>query len=89
MLVYIASLKTAKEAWDALKSLLETQGALGIVQAWQKLFQSQCEEDIPIEEHIWTLHSYQEELHNLGQKIDGEELSIILLTCLKAYCMHP
>ena len=89
MLVHVASSKTAKEAWDALKYLLETQGALGIVEVQQKLFQSQCEEDMLIEEHIQTLCGYQEELHNLGQKIDGEELSIILLTCLKAYCMHP
>ena len=28
------------------------------------------------------MHSYQEELHNLGQKIDGEEFSIILLSSL-------
>jgi gag-polypeptide of LTR copia-type len=39
-------------------------------------------DDMPIEEHIWTLCGYQEELHNLGQKIDGEEFSIILLTSL-------
>ena len=50
--------------------------------AQQKLFWSQCADGMPIDEHIWTLHSYQEELHNLGQKIDGEEFSIILLTSL-------
>ena len=38
MLVYVTSSTMAQEAWDTLKSLLETQGALGIVQAWQKLF---------------------------------------------------
>jgi hypothetical protein len=38
MLVYVVSLAMSKEAWDALKGLLETQGALGIVLAWQKLF---------------------------------------------------
>jgi gag-polypeptide of LTR copia-type len=37
---------------------------------------------MPIEKHIQTLRGYQEELHNLGQKIDGEEFSIILLTSL-------
>src|ERR1700679_3831432 len=31
MLVYVASSTLAKEAWDALKSLLEAQGALGII----------------------------------------------------------
>ena len=61
---------------------METQGALGIVQAHRELFQSQCAEGTPIDEHIQTLHSYQEELHNLEQKIDGEEFSIILLTSL-------
>jgi gag-polypeptide of LTR copia-type len=35
-----------------------------------------------IEEHIRTLHGYQEELHSLGQKIEGEEFCIILLTSL-------
>ena len=82
MLVYIVSLTMAKEVWDTLKSLLEAQGVLGIVQAWQKLFQSQCEDDTLIKEHIRTLHSYQEELHSLGQKIEGEEFCIILLTSL-------
>ena len=33
MLVYIVSLTSAKEAWDTLNSLLEVQGALGIVLA--------------------------------------------------------
>jgi gag-polypeptide of LTR copia-type/Domain of unknown function (DUF4219) len=82
MLIYVASSTTLKEAWDTLKSLLETQGALGIVLAWRKLFQSQCADGMPIEKHIQTLRGYQEELHNLGQKIDGEEFSIILLTSL-------
>ena len=82
MLVYVASSTSAKEAWDTLKSLLETQGALGIVLAWRKLFRSQCADGMPIDEHIRTLRGYQEELHNLGQKIDGEEFSIILLTSL-------
>ena len=82
MLVYVASSTSAKEAWDTLKSLLETQGALGIVLARRKLFRSQCEDGTTIQEHIRTLRGYQEELHNLGQKIDGEEFSIILLTSL-------
>jgi hypothetical protein len=33
LLVYIASAKTTKEAWDTLKGLLEASGALGIVLA--------------------------------------------------------
>jgi hypothetical protein len=49
-----------------LKALLETQGVLGIILAWWKLFWSQFTDDTPIEEHIWVLHGYQEELHNLG-----------------------
>src|ERR1700678_2434573 len=82
MLVYVASLTSAREAWETLNSLLEAQGALGIVLARRKLFRAQCAEGTTIEEHIRTLHSYQEELHNLGQKIDGEEFSIILLSSL-------
>jgi gag-polypeptide of LTR copia-type/Domain of unknown function (DUF4219) len=82
MLVYVASLAMSKEVWDALKELLETQGLLGIILAQWKLFRSQCADDMLIEEHVRTLHSYQEELHNLGQKIDREEFSIILLTSL-------
>src|SRR5271155_5422974 len=48
LLVYVASAKTAKAAWEALKNLLETQGALGIVLARQKLFRAQCEEGTSI-----------------------------------------
>ena len=33
MLVYVASLTSAKEVWNVLKSLLEVQGVLGIVLA--------------------------------------------------------
>src|ERR1700679_3899606 len=82
MLVYVASLTSAREAWETLNSLLEAQGALGIVLARQKLFRAQCAEGTTIEEHIRTLRSYQEELHNLEQKTDGEEFSIILLSSL-------
>src|SRR5271168_2346335 len=82
MLVYVASLTSAREAWETLNSLLEAQGALGIILARRKLFRAQCAEGTTIEEHIRTLRSYQEELHNLGQKIDGEEFSIILLSSL-------
>ena len=35
-----------------------------------------------VEDHIRTLRGYQEELHNLRQKIENEEFSIILLTSL-------
>ena len=52
MLVYVASSTSAKEAWDTLKSLLETQGVLGIVQAWWKLFRSQCTKGTTIDKHI-------------------------------------
>src|ERR1700723_13067 len=82
MLVYVASSTMSQEAWDTLKSLLEAQGALGIVQARRKLFRLQCEDNTQIEEHIRTLRGYQEELHSLGQKITGEEFCIILLTSL-------
>jgi hypothetical protein len=66
MLVYVASSAMSKEVWDGLKSLLETQGALGIVLAWWKLFQSQCADEMPIEEHLRTLCGYQEELHSFA-----------------------
>jgi gag-polypeptide of LTR copia-type len=79
LLVYVASVKTAKTAWETIKSLLETQGALGIVLARRKLFRAQCEEGTSIEEHIRTLRGYQKELHNLGQELKDGEFSIILL----------
>ena len=82
LLVYVASAKTAKAAWEALKNLLETQGALGIVLARRKLFRAQCEEGTSIEDHIRTLREYQEELHNLGQELKDGEFAIVLLTSL-------
>jgi hypothetical protein len=82
MLVYVASAESAKDAWDSLKALLEAQGALGIVLARRKLFRAECAEGTMIEEHIRVLRGYKEELHNLGQKIDGEEFSIVILTSL-------
>src|SRR5271168_3217089 len=57
MLVYVASLTSAREAWEMLNSLLEAQGALGIVLARRKLFRAQCAEGTTIEEHIRTLRA--------------------------------
>ena len=82
LLVYVASSKSSEEAWDSLKGSLEAQGPLGMVLAQQKLFRAKCEDGTTIEDHIRTLRGYQEELHNLGQKIEDEEFSIILLTSL-------
>ena len=82
MLVYVASAELAKDAWESLKAVLETQGALGIVLAWRKLFRAEYMEGTTINDHIRTLRGYQEELHNLGQKIDSEEFSIVFLTSL-------
>jgi gag-polypeptide of LTR copia-type len=39
-LVYVVSSAMSKEAWDVLKGLLETQGALRIILVQQKLSQS-------------------------------------------------
>ena len=78
LLVYVASAKSAKIAWNALKDLFEAQGALGIVLAHRKLFRAQCEEGTSIEDHIRTLREYQEELHNLGQELKDGEFAIVL-----------
>ena len=82
LLVYVASLKLAKEALETLKGLLEAQGLLGIVLAWWKLFQAKYDDGASIEDHIRTLRGYQEELHNLRHKIKDAEVSIIILTLL-------
>ena len=82
LLVYVASAKSSKDAWDTLKGLLEAQGPLGIVLARRKLFRAKCDDGTSIEDHIRTLRVYQEELQNLGQKIEDSEFSIILLTSL-------
>ena len=81
-MVYIASSKSSKDAWDTLKGLLEAQGLLGIVLAFWKLFQANCGDGTSIEDHIRTLRVYQEELQNHRQKIEDSEFSIILLTSL-------
>ena len=82
LLFYIASSKLSKEAWDMLKGLLEAQGLLGIVLAQLKLFWAKCKDGTSIKDHIRALRGYQEELHNLRQKIEDAEFSIILLTSL-------
>jgi gag-polypeptide of LTR copia-type len=58
------------------------RNSLGIILVQWNLFRSQSVDVTLIEEHIQTLCGYQEEFHNLGQKINGEEFSIILLTSL-------
>ena len=71
----------SKEMWDArsvVKSPLEMQGALGIVLAEENISGSVR----GIDAYFRTLRGYQVELHNLGQKIDEEEFSIILLSSI-------
>ena len=82
MLVYIASLKTVKEAWDALKSLLKPREHWGLYRHGRNYSDHNVRRTHQLKNIFRHLHSYQEELHNLGKKIDGEELSIILLTPL-------
>ena len=82
MLVYVASAKTSAEAWTALKMMLEPQGSLGIVLVRRKLFRAFMEEGTNIEEHIWMMQGFKEELISLGQEISDTEFSITMLTSL-------
>lgn len=55
---------------------------IGIVTVHRKSLRVQCKDGGDIEEHIWMLRGYVEELAALGSKISDEEFSITLLTSL-------
>lgn len=80
--IYVMNVKSLIEAWNNLQGILESQGVLGRVIAKCKLYGTQCAEGTCIVDHIRTMKGYQEELHNLGKWIDGEEFAEILLMSL-------
>ncbi|KAJ3559243.1 hypothetical protein NM688_g456 [Phlebia brevispora] len=82
LIVYVASADSSKTAWDMLKEMFQPKGAIGIVLARQKFYRAECADGANIEEHIWMLRGYQEELNALRQKISDSDFVMTLLTSL-------
>ena len=72
-LIYIAGAKTSKGAWDTLKRMYEAAGTISVIATCQKLFWIHCPEGADIEEHICTLHGYQQQLSNQGEILTASE----------------
>ncbi|KAJ3532326.1 hypothetical protein NM688_g7442 [Phlebia brevispora] len=82
LIVYVASADSSKTAWDTLKEMFQPKGAIGIILARRKFYRAECADGANIEEHIWMLRGYQEELNALGQKISDSDFVMTLLTSL-------
>src|SRR3954468_18283208 len=44
MLVYVANVKTAGDAWRILRDLFESQGSMGLVLTRRKIYKAECAE---------------------------------------------
>jgi sarcosine oxidase delta subunit len=82
VLVYISSKKMAKEAWFALSSMYEAEGAVGITLMHWKFHHTTCPEDSDIKEHIHLMHSYGMELSHLSCPVQNNKFTYTLLKSL-------
>jgi gag-polypeptide of LTR copia-type/Zinc knuckle len=82
MLVYVANVKTAGDAWRILRDLFESRGSMGLVLTRRKIYKAECAEGTPMEEHIRVMRGYQEELASSGDYLTDTDFSLTLLTSL-------
>lgn len=82
IITYIMSAKTSKEAWDTLKGVYSSQGALAKILARRKFLRYEIEEGSNMEEEIRNIRGLKEELALLGTIVEDEEFSLTILTAL-------
>src|SRR6266481_7176048 len=64
-IVYTYNTTTSKGVWDALTTIFEASGLIGIINTRCKFFRMFAQEGENMEEHIRKLHSLQQTLHTM------------------------
>lgn len=82
IITYIMSATSSKEAWDTLKAVFSTQGALAKITARRKFLRYSIEEGANMEIEIRNIRMIKEELALLGTIVDDEEFALTILTAL-------
>lgn len=82
LISHVMSATTAKEAWDAIKTVFTTEGVLAKVLACRKLLRYSIEEGAEIEVEVRQLRKLREEFTMLGGELKDDEFAITVLTAL-------
>src|SRR6266481_7707710 len=81
-IVYTYDMTTSKGVWDALMTIFEASGPIGIINTRHEFFRTFAQEGENMEEHIRKLHGLQQTLHTMGELISDRDFSNTLLTSL-------
>ena len=81
-MVYTHNTSTSKGVWDALATIFEASGPIGIINTRCKFFRTFAQEGENMEEHVRKLHGLQQTLHAMGELISDRDFSNTLLTSL-------
>jgi len=80
--IYTYNTSTSKKVWDALATIFEASGPIGIINTQREFFQMFAQEGENMEEHIRKLHGLQQTLHMMGELILDCNFSNTLLRSL-------
>lgn len=78
----IKKTKTAKEAWENLKSVYEDSGVVRLVSLYQELFKTKFENFCDPKEYVNHLETLGEHLESAGHAMDKKVLGAIMLAGL-------
>ena len=81
-MVYTHNTSTSKGVWDALATIFEASGPIGIIDTRREFFHTFSQEGENMEEHVCKLRSLQQTLHTMGELISDRDFSNTLLTSL-------
>ena len=81
-MVYTHHTTTSKGVWDALVTIFEASGPIGIINTRHEFFCTFSQESENMEEHVCKLCGLQQTLHMMGELISDCDFSNTLLTSL-------
>src|SRR6266481_8844133 len=81
-IIYTYNTTTSKGIWDALTTIFEASGPIGIINTRREFFRMFAQEGENMEEHIRKLRGLQQMLHAMGELISDQDFSNTLLTSL-------
>ena len=80
--IHVRETKTAKEAWDVLRSQFARKSLLQKVRLRQQYYSCRFRSGEDILDHISLLRSLHDQLKEMGENIDDKELAMTLLASL-------
>ena len=81
-MIYTHNTTTSKGVWDALMTIFEASGPIGIINTQHEFFHTVAQEGENMEEHVHKLRGLQQMLHMMGELISDRNFSNTLLMSL-------